>query len=251
MHNPTLRSRAGFTLIELLTVIAIIGILASILFPAIGAAKKAAQKSNDLSNIRSIGQAALMYANDNNDRLPDPIANEAAPTTRKITGTDRYHIWFGLLAQAGNLSDPALLVSKLDTQYPATMPTAILNPDNKLALDGAYTTLIPAYEVVGGVKGADASTTPIAYTRGLKTDGNWDTTPGVGVYGNDGGGLIVFIGGNVAKYKAIGAPDYLINTLGKTTVNILQAVPTGGNYKLYGSGGSIGSTSGSNPIAAQ
>jgi type II secretory pathway pseudopilin PulG len=54
----------------LLVVIAIIGILAAILFPVFSQAKGAAQKTACLSNGRQIGIAFLMYANDWDDHLP-------------------------------------------------------------------------------------------------------------------------------------------------------------------------------------
>jgi prepilin-type N-terminal cleavage/methylation domain-containing protein/prepilin-type processing-associated H-X9-DG protein len=60
----------GFTLIELLVVIAIIAILAAILFPVFAQAKLAAKKTQDLSNLKQIGLAAMMYANDYNDFYP-------------------------------------------------------------------------------------------------------------------------------------------------------------------------------------
>lgn len=43
-HGPRPRSRVGFTLIELLTVIAIVGVLAALIFPSVGAANRAAKK---------------------------------------------------------------------------------------------------------------------------------------------------------------------------------------------------------------
>lgn len=57
----------GFTLIELLVVIAIIAILAAILFPVFSQAKEAAKKTKDISNIRQIGVALNLYANDHDD----------------------------------------------------------------------------------------------------------------------------------------------------------------------------------------
>lgn len=62
-----MQSRKAFTLIELLVVIAIIAILAAILFPVFAQAKLAAKKANDISNIKQINLAQLMYTNDYDD----------------------------------------------------------------------------------------------------------------------------------------------------------------------------------------
>jgi prepilin-type N-terminal cleavage/methylation domain-containing protein/prepilin-type processing-associated H-X9-DG protein len=60
----------AFTLIELLVVIAIIAILAAILFPVFAQAKDAAKKSTDISNLKQNTTAAFLYANDQDDYLP-------------------------------------------------------------------------------------------------------------------------------------------------------------------------------------
>jgi len=60
-------SRTGFTLIELLVVIAIIAVLAAILFPVFQAAKKSAQGTVCISNLKQIGLSTALYVDASDD----------------------------------------------------------------------------------------------------------------------------------------------------------------------------------------
>jgi prepilin-type N-terminal cleavage/methylation domain-containing protein/prepilin-type processing-associated H-X9-DG protein len=72
-----LRKIRGFTLIELLVVIAIIAILAAILFPVFAQARAAARKAACVSNLKQIGLAFSLYAQDYDDMLVPHWVNAA------------------------------------------------------------------------------------------------------------------------------------------------------------------------------
>ncbi|MHC4386349.1 MAG: type II secretion system protein, partial [Planctomycetota bacterium] len=59
--------KKGFTLIELLVVIAIIAMLLAILMPALSKVKKIAQRVICGTNLKGLGTAQMVYAQDYND----------------------------------------------------------------------------------------------------------------------------------------------------------------------------------------
>jgi prepilin-type N-terminal cleavage/methylation domain-containing protein len=62
--------QAAFTLIELLVVIAIIAVLASFLMPALARAKDKAKDTACLNNLKQLGVAVMLYADENDGKLP-------------------------------------------------------------------------------------------------------------------------------------------------------------------------------------
>jgi prepilin-type N-terminal cleavage/methylation domain-containing protein/prepilin-type processing-associated H-X9-DG protein len=71
---------AGFTLIELLVVVAIIGILAAILFPVFAQARENARRVSCISNLNQIAKVMQMYIQDNDQSYPPVLTNDDGQT---------------------------------------------------------------------------------------------------------------------------------------------------------------------------
>src|SRR5258708_789093 len=100
MQTPSIFKRSAFTLIELLVVIAIIAILAAILFPVFAQAKMAAKKAVDLSNLKQMGLAVVMYSNDYDDRACQASWEFKGTALGEPTNpTGKYQVHFTYLLQ--------------------------------------------------------------------------------------------------------------------------------------------------------
>ena len=70
-HESRITNHVGFTLIELLVVVAIIGVLAALLLPALNNSRDTAKTAYCANNLRQVALAAHLYADDNNGYFPD------------------------------------------------------------------------------------------------------------------------------------------------------------------------------------
>src|SRR6185437_5098530 len=86
MKNPlSQRGTGAFTLVELLTVIAIIGILTALLMPALEKSKARARRIQCVSNLREIGLATHLLANDHGGKFPTQVSTHDGGSLEFVT----------------------------------------------------------------------------------------------------------------------------------------------------------------------
>jgi len=104
--------RKAFTLVELLVVIAVIGVLAALLLPALARGKELGRRTACASNLRQLVLATALYANDHEDQLPP----------RKLTGG-----WPTQLKAA--YDNPGILVCPNERALAGASPFPSTDPD--------------------------------------------------------------------------------------------------------------------------
>jgi hypothetical protein len=180
----------------------LVAILAAILIPVASRAREQALRTADSANLRLIVQATLVCENSEGRMPPVKIRADGS-----VGGTEDATIQSvaAMLARSGGLNDTGIWMARSDERSGAP------------AEDAA------SWDYVTGLSVVMSANTPLAWTRGLRTDGTWD--PATGVYGGDGG-HIAFLGGHVVFFQDL-AMAGLTTPDGRPTTNILEALPPG------------------------
>ncbi len=215
-----MRREKGFSLIELLMVLGVMAILMGMLVPSVGVVREKAQRMATAQKMRQIGLAVATYH---------------SVTGRSLSGKDLGN-WIARLGEETGVRESELFILNEDpllTGKTGRMPPVLVAP----GASGSWQP-VAGFEdwpigvaVASGVSPlASPSTTPVAWTRGLKTSGTWggldEARPGI--YGSEGG-YIVYLDGHVEFYRDLSMDGgQLVNYLdGTPTADISKAVNPG------------------------
>jgi prepilin-type N-terminal cleavage/methylation domain-containing protein/prepilin-type processing-associated H-X9-DG protein len=143
--------RQAFTLIELLVVVAIIGILAAILFPVFARARENARRASCMSNLKQIGLGVMQYTQDYDERYPPKYWGPASGGSQNIQSDPSMPGY--LFIQSDSVTNDHF-VSWMDLTHPYTKSTQIYvcpSATAKSTLDASY--IYASYGYSGGLSG--------------------------------------------------------------------------------------------------
>jgi prepilin-type processing-associated H-X9-DG protein len=215
--------------VETVVVMAIIGILASIVLPVYNEVKLAAKKVKDVSNLKKIAEAWRECVVKPGGRMEEIHPDAVSEFTLLMAGE-----------RSKNKSDAVL-----------NDPSVYFSPGDRFASNLQYTTLTyydtsyGSWQMTKGKDGRDSNrdilemtisycliyplpatvpldTTPLGFTRGLCTNGKWDEE--LGLYGSKGG-YVVYCDGHVTWFDGDRQAKFLKWDRSGYTSDIRDAVP--------------------------
>ncbi|MDR2372419.1 MAG: type II secretion system GspH family protein [Puniceicoccales bacterium] len=261
VRNVKIKNQS-FTLLEIVFTITIIGILLAICLPAMSAIKLSAQKVKDVSNLQTIAAAWREYTIERGN-----LVNLSQGNMQSTQWVD-YGNWFALMLAGAKqdadvarfypskcvLNDPNVYISPNDKYASKVLKEYIvrgvgmsegceikectqwsISSATDLKSVNPPWQAIFSYCTIGNLDGSvPLATTPLAFTRGLKSDGTWDEK--YGLYGSKGG-YVVFCDGHITWFDGSKPTKFLHWNGEEYTTDIRKAVP---NVAKIGNGGVIG-----------
>jgi len=195
-------SRKAFTLLELLSVIAIISLLVGILTPVLASARRAGQKTVCLSNLRSIGVAALSYLNSNG--FP-PYFRDAIT----LEDADYSYSWSDFLVKGNHLSVEvpldAIPEANGDGGIEGTYLAGMVSQRAKI-----FQCPSQVQRLIGTINGVE-----VTYRADYIALGHEQSLPVAGIYTSPahyGDSRLIWLGEAFTTHGAIGSDEYVRQT---------------------------------------
>ncbi|MDR2371705.1 MAG: type II secretion system GspH family protein [Puniceicoccales bacterium] len=230
-QNVKIKNKS-FTLLEIVFTITIIGILLAICLPVMSAIKLSAQKLKDQSNLQTIAKAWYECAVNRGWTFGQGDGGDfwLAESLEQLAGSGKNN------ASDMILNNPYVWISTGDkyARKIATESICRFDPgsgkvvansgwyvgvNNDLFSGASFSYCFIAH---GPISNVPLETTPLAFTRGLCTDGTWDEK--AGLYGSKGG-YVVFCDGHVTWFDGSRPARFLKWDQSGYTSDIREAVP--------------------------
>ena len=237
MKPSDTRRPQGFTLIELLVVIAIIAILAALLLPALAGAKKKGKGTECVNNLKQIGIAFRLWANDNEGAFPWTVAMADGGSLNSPDWTDHFR------AASNELVTTKILACPTDKQRTAlaavsggTAVAAAVTPPRPawVTLDGdrnvSFFVGLDAHEskpqtvlsgdrnIFGGGGGQDLTWNA---ALGTSIDATWDNTL------HEHAGFLLLSDGSVQRTTTPQLREQITTGLSSGSKNVIFSMPRG------------------------